>query len=119
MFRSPSVLIALAATASLGWGAAPAVAGSPPPNDNYLSSTIIPQGSTTGMSLVTYHDTEDLTAATTQRDLFNPDQSGLPFGGGGLSRSRAAPPATGRPSGMTSTPRFRRACSSRPAACQT
>jgi hypothetical protein len=83
MFRSRSMLIALVATASLGWEAGQAVAQSPPPNDNYLSSTIIPQASTTGMSLVTYHDTEDLTAATTQGDLFNPDQSGLPFAGGG------------------------------------
>ena len=35
------------------------------------------------MSLIRYHDTENLTAATTQGDLFNPDQSGLPFAGGG------------------------------------
>jgi hypothetical protein len=82
-FRSRSVLIALVVMGSLGAAAAQALAQSPPPNDNYLSSTIIPQASTTGMSLVTYHDTEDLTAATTQGDLFNPDQSGLPFGGGG------------------------------------
>lgn len=83
MFRSRSVMIALVATASLGWATGQALAQSPPPNDNYLSSTIIPQASTTGMSLATYHDTEDLTAATTQGDLFNPDQSGLPFAGGG------------------------------------
>jgi hypothetical protein len=83
MFRSRAGLIAVVATASLGWGVAPAVAQSPPPNDNYLASTIIPQGSTTGMKLVTYHDTENLTAATTQGDLFNPDQSGLQFAGGG------------------------------------
>jgi hypothetical protein len=56
---------------------------SPPPNDNYLASTIIPQASTTGMQATTYTDTEDTTAATTQPDLFNPDRSGLPFGGGG------------------------------------
>jgi hypothetical protein len=83
MSRSRPALVALLATASLGGAAAAAAAASPPPNDNYLSSTIIPQGSTTGMSLISYHDTEDLTAATTQGDLFNPDQSGLPFGGGG------------------------------------
>jgi hypothetical protein len=84
VFRPLPLLIALAATASLGWAAAPAVAqAAAPPNDNYLSSTIIPQGSTTGMSLIRYHDTETLTAATTQGDLFNPDQSGLPFAGGG------------------------------------
>ena len=56
---------------------------SPPPNDNYLTSTIIPQAATTGMHQMTYTDVEDTTAATTQPDLFNPDQSGLPFGGGG------------------------------------
>jgi hypothetical protein len=83
VFRSPPVLIAVAAAASLAWAVQPAVAQSPPPNDNYLSSTIIPQGSTTGMRLIRYHDTENLTAATTQGDLFNPDQSGLPFAGGG------------------------------------
>jgi hypothetical protein len=82
VFRS-APLLALAAMASLGLAAAPALAQSAPPNDNYLSSTIIPQGSTTGMKLIRYHDTEDLTAATTQGDLFNPDQSGLPFAGGG------------------------------------
>jgi hypothetical protein len=83
MFRSRSVLIALVATLSLGCATGQALAQSPPPDDNYLSSTIIPQASTTGMGLVTYHDSEDLTAATTQGDLFNPDQSGLPFAGGG------------------------------------
>jgi hypothetical protein len=56
---------------------------SPPPNDNYLASTIIPQAATTGMQAVTYTDAQDTTVATTQPDLFNPDQSGLPFGGGG------------------------------------
>ena len=61
VFRPLPVLIALAATASLGWAAAPAVAQAAPPNDNYLSSTIIPQGSTTGRSLIRYTDTETLT----------------------------------------------------------
>jgi hypothetical protein len=82
VFRSAPVL-AVVATAWFGWAAGLAHAQSAPPNDNYLSSTIIPQGSTTGMKLIRYHDTEDLTAATTQGDLFNPDQSGLPFAGGG------------------------------------
>lgn len=55
----------------------------PPLNDNYLASTIIPQAATTGFQLATYSDTQDTTSATTQTDLFNPDRSGLPFGGGG------------------------------------
>jgi hypothetical protein len=96
MFRSRAGLIALVATASLGWGAAPAVAQSPPPNNNYLASTIIPQGSTTGMTLATYSDTEDLTAATTQGDLFNPDQSGLPFAGGGPEPLKCGPSSYGQ-----------------------
>ena len=54
-----------------------------PPNDNYLSSTIIPASETTGMSIARYNDTENTTNATTQADLFNPEQSGLKFSGGG------------------------------------
>jgi hypothetical protein len=61
----------------------PAFAQSAPPNDNYLSSTIIPQAANTTFHPVTYTDTEDTTNATVQADLFNPDQSGLPFAGGG------------------------------------
>jgi hypothetical protein len=63
--------------------AAPAEAQAPPPNDNYLSSTIIPQAMTTSFQQVMYTDTQDTTSATTQPDLFNPERSGLPFGGGG------------------------------------
>jgi hypothetical protein len=56
---------------------------SPPSNDNYLSSTIITQAATTGFTATQYTDVEDTTSATTQPDLFNPDENGLPFGGGG------------------------------------
>ena len=65
--------------------AAPAVGQTPapPPNDNYLESTIMPQSETTGMTAVTYTDSENTTSATTQSDLFNPDQNGIPFAGGG------------------------------------
>jgi hypothetical protein len=81
--RSRPRLIAALTIVVLGMAAAPAAAQSPPPNDNYLASTIIPQGSTKGMTLVGYRDTETLTDATTQGDLFNPERSGLPFAGGG------------------------------------
>jgi hypothetical protein len=83
MFSSRRGLVALVLAALGAAAAGPAIAQAAPPNDNYLASTIIPQGSTKGMNLVTYHDSENLTTATTQGDLFNPDQSGLPFGGGG------------------------------------
>lgn len=43
-----------------------------PPHDNWLLSTIIPQSLTTDHGLAIYHDTEDLTAATTQNDLLIP-----------------------------------------------
>jgi hypothetical protein len=79
------VLAACVASVSL-LGAAPVAVGQPPPpppNDNYLESTIIPQSETTGFTQATYTATEDTTSATTQPDLFNPDQSGVPFGGGG------------------------------------
>jgi hypothetical protein len=41
VFRSAPVLALAATAASLGWAAGPAVAQTAPPNDNYLSSTII------------------------------------------------------------------------------
>jgi hypothetical protein len=63
--------------------AAPAYAQAAPLNDNYLASTIMPQAKSTGLQESMYIDTEDTTAATTQPDLFNPDRSGLSFGGGG------------------------------------
>ncbi len=56
-------------------------APSPPANDNYLASTEIP-GVATPL-LQTYRDRQDITSATTQADLFNPDAQGQPFGGGG------------------------------------
>jgi hypothetical protein len=77
-------IVAALAVIGVALGAAPADGQpSPPPNDNYLASTIIPQAANTGMTEVTYTDAEDTTSATTQPDLFNPDKSGLPFGGGG------------------------------------
>jgi hypothetical protein len=76
-------LIAALATAVLG-AAAPLAYGQPaPPNDNYLLSTVIPQSQTTGRGVAVFHDRQDLTAATTQNDLFIPNQQGLPLGGGG------------------------------------
>jgi hypothetical protein len=76
--------IALATLVAGVFVAAPAYAQpNPPPNDNYLSSTIITQAATTGFTATQYTDVEDTTSATTQTDLFNPDQNGFPFGGGG------------------------------------
>lgn len=63
--------------------AAVARAATPPPNDNYLSSTVIPPAATTGSEPVSYESVEDTSAATTQPDLFNPDQNGNPQSGGG------------------------------------
>lgn len=49
----------------------------PPPNDNYLESTIIPQAATTSFQQVTFSDTQDTTSAMTQQtDLFSPDHVG-------------------------------------------
>jgi hypothetical protein len=74
-------VVVVALVASL---AAPPVSGAatPPANDNYLGSTIVPQASTTGKA-ATYRDTEDTTAASTQPDLFNPTATGMAFSGGG------------------------------------
>lgn len=81
--RTVGLLVAfglyLGATAGIGVAAA----ASPPPNDNYLLSTIIPQSRATGMAPVAYTDTENTTSATVQSDLFNPEQNGLNLGGGG------------------------------------
>ena len=55
----------------------------PPPNDNYLASTIIPAAQTTGTGIARYHDVENITNATTQGELFNPEQNGLKLSGGG------------------------------------
>ncbi len=88
--RRPTEPVARAAVfvvAMLLWSAATALgqpsATVPPPNDNYLQSTVIPQSMTTGTQPVSYTDTENTTLATTQSDLFNPDINGQPFGGAG------------------------------------
>jgi hypothetical protein len=91
-----SAFAAVTVGIACAWSAAPAGAQSAPPNDNYLSSTRIPQGSTRGATLATYTDTENLTDATTQRDLFNPARNGLPFGGGGPEPLSCAPAIYGR-----------------------
>ena len=81
MRRRHISLVAVLAVAGAGVTDAAASTSSPPPNDNYLASTRIPTA--TRPNLQTYNDTQDLTAATTQADLFNPDASGQPFGGAG------------------------------------
>jgi len=58
------------------------LAAVPPPNDNYLASTIIPGASTT-RETASFQNVENTTAATTQSDLFNPEANGMPFHGGG------------------------------------
>ena len=88
-FGRPVASMLVALTVALGLAAGPAASAAPataapPPNDNYLLSTIIPQSETTGMRATTYRNViADTSGATTQSQLFNPDQSGLPFGGGG------------------------------------
>jgi hypothetical protein len=84
VFHPHQALIAALATAAL-WATGPLAYAqpAPPPNDNYLLSTVIPQSQTTGQGMAVFHDTQDLTAATTQNDLFIPNQEGLPLGGGG------------------------------------
>lgn len=89
--RGPVRAVLAALTLALGLAAGPAVSvaaaaatAPPPPNDNYLLSTVIPQSETTGVKHTTYRNViPDTSGATTQSQLFNPDQSGLPFGGGG------------------------------------
>jgi len=56
----------------------------PPPNDNYLASTIV-TNSQAGSLPIEWTDPAppDTLEATTQADLFNPDQSGAPGSGGG------------------------------------
>jgi hypothetical protein len=68
-----AALLALPATA----------AAAPPPNDNYLASTTI--------NSAEYRDSIDTTDATTQRDMFNPNRDGLPFGGGDPEPTSCAP----------------------------
>ena len=55
-------------------------AAAPPPNDNYLGSTRITRSD--GSLPSVFRDSVDTTEATTQPDLFEPDQNGLPLGGG-------------------------------------
>jgi hypothetical protein len=83
MFKSAGAMLALAAGALVLFGSSAAYGQAPPLNDNYLSSLIIPQAATTGSSDLTFTDNRDTTDATTQSDLFNPDQNGMPFGGAG------------------------------------
>jgi hypothetical protein len=78
------VVFALCTFASVSSAASPR-----PANDNYLSSWQVPELSTIALhrpvSEVSWSlpGTEDTTAATTQTDLFNPDEHGLPLFGGG------------------------------------
>lgn len=58
-------------------------AAMPPPNDNYLASTVIGQVESTSSRLARFKDAQDTTEATTQTDLFNPDKFGQPLGGAG------------------------------------
>jgi hypothetical protein len=76
-------MFAVALVAVLSVPATSLAAPAPPPNDNYLSSFRIPQVETTGSQPVAFEDEKDTTAATTQTDLFDPDQSGMAFGGAG------------------------------------
>jgi hypothetical protein len=86
MLESASMLshsrLAASATACAVALALPTVASAAPPrNDNYLASTSIsapqrPLGPT-------FTDAVDTTDATTQGDLFNPDNQGRPLTGGG------------------------------------
>ena len=73
----PATLL-LAAAAALALPATAAAA--PPPNDNYLASTKITRAD--GSLPRLYRDSVDTTEATTQPDLFDPDQNGAPLGGG-------------------------------------
>jgi hypothetical protein len=75
------VAIALACLGSLTTIALSDTVPPVPPNDNYLGPIGIP--GVTHPALQTYRDTENLTSATTQSDLFNPDSMGQPLGGGG------------------------------------
>lgn len=52
----------------------------PPRNDNYLSSTIMRDAR--GNTPSEFRDAVDTAEATTQADLFDPSQEGLPLGGG-------------------------------------
>jgi hypothetical protein len=62
--------------------AAPPAVAAPPPNDNYLASTILANPSN-GKTLRHFQQVVDTTEATTQPDLFDPDKDGQPLGGDG------------------------------------
>jgi hypothetical protein len=69
-------LFAAALTAAALAGTPALAAAAPPDNDNYLASTAVVLNSTT------FSASADLTEATTQPDLFNPNRDGQPLGGG-------------------------------------
>lgn len=82
MPRNMPWVISLITAAWLALTAAPALATAPPDNDNYLFSTVITQAQTTGSRITSFESTEDTSAATTQNDLFIPNQEGTLMGGG-------------------------------------
>ena len=66
----------------------------PPANDNYLQSTKL-NDENTGALPLTVQDSQSTVEATTQPDLFNPNDVGLPFGGGGVEPTRCRATALG------------------------
>jgi hypothetical protein len=77
---SPRRLV-VAGVAAAGLALAAPATAAPPPNDAYLASWDM-QG-VHGRLARTFHPAPvDTREATTQGDLFDPDQNGLPFGGG-------------------------------------
>jgi|GEM_PF-1926833 len=73
------VVVAACGAATLS---APAwAAAAPPPNDNYLAS--LPINAAGAQMPPEWHSTVDTTDATTQADLFNPNQYGQQLGGAG------------------------------------
>jgi hypothetical protein len=84
-------LVALATLATLAVvGSAEAAA---PPNDNYLSSFQMMNGSRVARE---YRDAPNTAEAGTQSDLFNPNREGLPFGGGGPENTQCGGTVFGR-----------------------
>lgn len=62
-----------------------ATAAPAPPNDNYLAST--PINARSGALPRDYRDDQDTSTATVQADIFDPDKSGFPLGGGPPERT--------------------------------
>ena len=60
-----------------------ALAQAAPANDDYLFSTVLAQALTSGSSEMQLQSTEDTSDATTQADLFQPNQEGSAQTGGG------------------------------------